>query len=69
MEGLGKGSGCKYVKRAAPDVHAKLAAELASRAAGKSVKKKTEEHRNAILLRTRDLLTPRITMEVTWEKV
>jgi acyl-CoA reductase-like NAD-dependent aldehyde dehydrogenase len=56
LEGLGKGSGCKYVKSAAPDVHAKLAAVLASRAAGKAMKKKTEEHRNAILVRTRDLL-------------
>jgi hypothetical protein len=36
------------VKSAAPDVHAKLAAVLASRAAGKAMKKKTEEHRNAI---------------------
>jgi hypothetical protein len=56
LEGLGKGSGCKYVTSAAPDVQAKYAAALASRAAGKAMKKKTEEHRSAILVRTRDLL-------------
>jgi len=33
LGGLGKKSDCKYVTSAAPDVHAKYAAELASRAA------------------------------------
>jgi hypothetical protein len=56
LEGLGKSSGCKYVKSAVPDVQAKYAVELASRVAGKAMKKKTEEHRNAILVRTRDFL-------------
>jgi hypothetical protein len=51
-----KSSGCKYVTSAAPRVQAKYAAELASRAAGKAILKKTEEHRSAILVRTRDLL-------------
>ena len=56
LEGLDKSSGCEYVTSAAPGMQAKYAAELASRAAGKSMKKKTEEHRSAILVRTRDLL-------------
>jgi len=41
---------------AAPGVQAKYAAEHASRAAGKAMKKKIEEHRSAISVRTRDLL-------------
>ena len=40
LEGFGKSSGCKYVTSAAPGVQAKYAAELASRAAGKAMKKK-----------------------------
>jgi hypothetical protein len=55
-EGLGKSSCCKYAKSAAPGVQAKYAAELASRAAGKAMKKKTEGHRSSISVRTRDLL-------------
>ena len=60
LEELGKSSGCRYATSAAPDVQANYAEELASRAAGKATKKKTEEHHNAILVRTRDLipLTP-----------
>jgi hypothetical protein len=54
LELLGNSSGCKYVTNAAPDVQAKYAAELALRAAGKAMKKKTEEHRSAILSRTHD---------------
>jgi hypothetical protein len=54
LEGLGKSSCCKYLTSAAPGMQAKYAEELASRAAGKAVKKKTEEHRSAILVRTRD---------------
>jgi hypothetical protein len=56
LERLGKGRGNKYVTSTAPDVQAKYAAELASRAAEKATKKKTEEHRSAILVRARDLL-------------
>jgi hypothetical protein len=56
LERLGKSGGCKYVTSAAPGVQAKCAAELASRAAGNAMKKKTEEHCSAILVRTRDLL-------------
>ena len=48
LEGLGKSSGCKYVTSAAPGVQATYAAKLASRAAGKAMKKKTKEHRSAI---------------------
>jgi hypothetical protein len=36
LGGLGESSCCKYVTSAAPDVQAKYAAELASRAAGKA---------------------------------
>jgi hypothetical protein len=54
LEGLGKSSGFKYVTSAATGVQAKYAAELASRAAGKAMKKKTEEHRSTILVITRD---------------
>jgi hypothetical protein len=43
------------VTSAALGVQAKYAAELASRAAGEATMKKTEEHRSAILVRTRDL--------------
>jgi hypothetical protein len=56
LEVLGKSSGCKYVTSAAPGVQAKYAAELASRAAGNAMKRKIEEHRSAISVRTRDLL-------------
>jgi hypothetical protein len=42
LKGPGKSSGCKHVASAAPDVQAKHAAELASRAAGKAIQKKTE---------------------------
>jgi hypothetical protein len=44
------------VTSAALDVQAMYAAELALRADGQAVKKKTEEHPSAILVRTRDLL-------------
>jgi hypothetical protein len=50
LEGLGKISGCKDVTSAAPGVQAKYAAELASQAAGKVMKKKKEEHRSAMLV-------------------
>jgi hypothetical protein len=55
LERLGKSSGYKYVTSAALDVQAKNTAELSSRAAGKAMKKKTEEHRSVILAKTRDL--------------
>jgi hypothetical protein len=61
LEELGKSSGCKYVTSVSPGVQAKYAAELASRAAGKAMKKKTEEHRSAILVRTRDF-TPHLSL-------
>ena len=54
LEELGKSSGCRYATSAAPDVQAKYSAELASRAAGKAMKKKAKEHRSTILVRTRD---------------
>jgi hypothetical protein len=54
LEGLGKKSSCKYVASATPDVQVKYTAELATRAAGKALKKKTGELRSAI--RTRDFL-------------
>jgi hypothetical protein len=59
LERLGKSGGCKYVTSAAPGVQAKCAAELASRAAGNAMKKKTEEHRSLILVETRDLIPTR----------
>ena len=52
-EGLGKSSGCAHVKSAAPAVQIKYAAEIASRAAAKAAKKKTEQHHSAILVRAR----------------
>jgi hypothetical protein len=56
LEGLGKSGSYKYVTSAATGVQAKYAAGLASRVAKKATKKKTEEHRSTILVRTRDLL-------------
>jgi hypothetical protein len=46
-EGLGKSSGCAHVKSAAPAVQIKYAAEIVSRAAAKTAKKKTEQHHGA----------------------
>jgi hypothetical protein len=54
-EGLDKSSSCKYVTSAALAVPAKYAAELFSRAAGKAMKKKTEEQRSVILVRALDI--------------
>jgi hypothetical protein len=54
-EELDKSSSCKFVTSAAPAVPAKYAAELVSRAAGKAMKKKTEEHRSEILVRALDI--------------
>jgi hypothetical protein len=48
LKGLGKSSGFKHATSAALDVQAKYAEELASRAAGKATKKKTEEHHSAV---------------------
>jgi hypothetical protein len=57
LEEFGKRSVCKYSTSVSSDVQAKYAAELASRAAGKAMKKMTEGHCSATLVRTRDLLS------------